>query len=94
MNIEQEYLYATDCQISTLNQMVRRKRTPQYDIARQREICRKMLQVCQETDPLVVSSRGYIGGLFWDRVTNLLISAKSEPEGLTGALNRYMEMGK
>jgi len=95
MKIEQEYLYATDCQLATLDQMAERKRTSQSDLARQRGICRAMLQVCQEIDPLIVQPARYTAtGPHWGRVNEMLANAKKEPEGLSGALDRYIAGAK
>lgn len=91
MKIEQEYLYATDCQLATLDQMAERKRTSKSDVSRQRGICRKMLQVCQEIDPVIVQPARYTAtGPHWGRVNKILEAARKEPEGLVGALDRYI----
>lgn len=91
MKIEQEYLYATDCQLATLNQLAELKRTSKSGLRRQRDICRKMLQVCQEIDPLIIQPARYTAtGPHWGRVNKMLANAKTEPEGLLGALDRYI----
>ena len=95
MKIEQEYLYAAECQLATLEQQCERKSTSKSDLRRQREICQKMLQVCQEIDPLVVQPSQDARGLKqWGRVVDMLAAARTEPEGLSGALDRHIQTAR
>lgn len=91
MKIEQEYLSATETQLATLEQLCERKRSSKGDIFRQRMIVRQMLQVCREIDPLIRRPAQYVAvGLHWGRVLGVLDQAKTEPEGLVGAIDRYI----
>lgn len=93
-----EYVYATEVNLATLSELAELKSTAKYRLARQRSICHKMLQVCQEFaseiewhGPTEVSI-GRKGSC--SRVKEMLENAKSEPEGLAGALDRYIDYCK
>lgn len=48
MNLASEFAYATECNLATLDELLSIRTSSERRIKRQQEICRKMLQVCQE----------------------------------------------
>ena len=46
--LENEYAYATECQLATLSGLLLVKRSPKSEISRQRSICLRMLRVCRD----------------------------------------------
>ena len=86
----QEYFKASEWQLATLEQCYERKSTSKSDKQRQREIVFRMLKVCQEHCG-VLSPRDLLSRFSdWPRVDKLLDGAKQEPEGLSGALDRFI----
>lgn len=45
--LEDEYAYATECNLATLSGLMGRKRSPKCEIDRQTSICAHMLTVCR-----------------------------------------------
>lgn len=48
MNLEEEYYFATECQLATLEQLVERAASSKADIDRQYRICFDMLLICSK----------------------------------------------
>jgi hypothetical protein len=93
MSLEQEYLYATECQLATLEQLCCRKSASKSDKRRHRTIAFNMLKACQEfidVSEIEKRSAGWAVRKSWGRVTDTLWQAKSEPEGLNGAIDRFI----
>jgi hypothetical protein len=85
--LENEYAYATECDLATLGELLSIKSSSQSRCNRQRSICLKMLRVCQEIESkLDLSEYGCKCG----RVKDMLKGAKHEATGIEGALDRYI----
>jgi len=94
VNLATEYATATEYNLATLSELCHLKSSSQSRIRRQTNICRTMLQVCQEyyTDIEFGTCRSDVRTLFArtaPRVHEILKAAKEEPEGLEGALIRW-----
>ena len=47
MTLEDEYAYATECQLATLEVLQMNKSTPKSTLAQQKRICDRMVAVCR-----------------------------------------------
>jgi hypothetical protein len=83
--IEDEYAYATECQLATLSWLAMKRSSPISEITRQRNICYHMLKVCQEHAGNIAWGRRY-----YSRVQDILGDAKND--NLHAALNRFTLM--
>lgn len=88
MTLENEYACATECNLATLGELLCIKSSSQSRCNRQRSICLTMLRVCQEIESKLDLSEF---GCKFGRVRDLLKAAKKEPQGLEGALDRYIQ---
>ena len=86
--LENEYAHATECLLATLSGLMMRKRSLQGEIMRHTNIALRMLRVCEE----------HAGNIAWGnrptrfpRVHDMLEQAKSDPERLDGAVEKFKE---
>jgi len=100
-SIENEYAYSTEVDLATLEELCYLKSSSKSRISRQQSICLRMLNVCAavvrdgETAGETFIDFGSIDkwhpeGRNYQRVYRLLQAAKSEPEGMEGALQRHV----
>jgi len=87
--LEDEYAYATDCQLATLSWLTMRRSSPLSEITRQRNICFHMLKVCQEYASEITWEHGI--RRHYSRVEGILEDAKED--NLFEALNRFTLKG-
>ena len=82
-----EFLYATECNLATLEGLIERKRSAKSEVDRQRSICLRMIRTCRQHDEV-----GGIQGIDkeYPRVSRLLQGGKAEPSGIEGALDRWI----
>jgi hypothetical protein len=85
--IEQEYAYATEINLATLEELVSLKSSSKSRVERQRGICLRMLHVCKAVEAHL-DFRAH--GCRSPRVGKLLEAAKSIPEGIEGALDTFI----
>lgn len=76
--LEDEYVWATDCQLTTLAQLCKSKHTTAGTIARQLHIVEHMLHVCQE----------HSGNTTWT-ATNSRVHRFVQEDNLHGALRDW-----
>lgn len=89
--LDEAFVYATDVNLATLEDLLMVKKTSKSKVRRQRSICLSMLKVCGSA--LLNSTQvrwGYDTHKEFSRVSDLLGS--SEPEAIEGALDRYIFM--
>lgn len=86
--LEDEYAYATECQLATLSWLTMLSRSALSEITRQRNISFHMLKVCQEHESEITwgNRRQHHG-----RVRDILDDAKKD--NLYKALNRFTLKG-
>jgi hypothetical protein len=93
-----DYAYATECQLATLEGLRLRKNTGRGELKRQHSICESMLSVClRERDSLVfvLSSGGDTRHRGMVRVQSIMNAYLSHPAGgVAGALAAYLRMGE
>lgn len=96
--LEDALVTATECNLATLVELCSLSTTSQARIKRQRSICLSMLLNCNN----LVGLYDTLGKLNWTltptggsrrfpRTYELLNSAKSEPENVEGALDRFLQ---
>lgn len=83
--LEDEYAYATECQLATLSQLCMVTRSALSEITRQRGIAEHMLKVCQEHASEITWERGPWRD--FGRVREILDEAREH--GLPHALTRW-----
>ena len=91
-NLEEAYVYATEVNMATLDELAMLKSTSNYRLRRQRDICFKMLYICQSrlVDDAKVDWGTEFHRMNYPRVSEILKDAKTESEGLGGALDRHV----
>lgn len=90
-SLDEAYLYATEVCLATLDELSVLKSSSRARILRQRGICLGMLTVCQST--MVNKAPGIWGtdrNPSFPRVRRYLDAARTQPEGLEGALDQYI----
>lgn len=100
-SIENEYARATEVNLATLEELCYLKSSSKSRISRQQSICLRMLNVCaavvrdgeiagETTMDFGAVDQWHPNGRNYTRVNELLKTAKSEPEGMEGALQRHI----
>ena len=87
--LEDEYAYATECQLATLSWLTMLSKSALSEITRQRNISFHMLKVCQEHESEITWEQGIRKD--FSRVQDLLDDAKND--NLFEALNRWTLKG-
>jgi hypothetical protein len=90
-SLDEAYLYATEVCLATLDELCDLKSSSGSRIRRQRSICLDMLTICQSE--MVNKAPGIWGpdhNPSFPRVQRYLEAAKTQPEGLEGALDQYI----
>lgn len=90
-SLDEAYLYATEVSLATLGELCELKSSSGSRIRRQRSICLGMLTVCQST--MVNKAPGIWGtdhNPSFPRVRRYLDAARTQPDGLEGALDQYI----
>jgi hypothetical protein len=90
-NLDEAYLYATEVNLATLEELCSLASSSQSRIKRQRSICLDMLSICDST------MVGKLPGIWgterqpsFPRLQRLLADAKCQPEGLIGAIDGHI----
>lgn len=73
-SLADEYAYATECQLTTLEGLCAKKSSPKSSLRRHTTIALTMLKVCQEHDSEITWGRGPL--MFFRRVREVLDAAK------------------
>lgn len=91
-SLDEAYLYATEVNLATLDEIWMLGSSSNARKGRQRGICLGMLEICQST---MVSKEPSLWGSdlhpHFSRVQRYLEAAKSHPEGLEGALDAQLQ---
>lgn len=89
-NTEEAFVYFTEANLATLETLCERKRTSMSDLDRQTNICLGMMkQVDGDT-----AARMQLASINVGRVLDMLKQAKKEPEGMAGAVHRFVQGNK
>lgn len=91
-SLDEAYLYATEVNLATLDEIWMLASSSQSRKSRQRNICLGMLEICQSSmvskDPGIWGSEHHKP---FGRVERYLEEAKAHPEGLAGALDQQLQ---
>jgi len=85
-NLVKNIAESAEIDLATLSELVTLKSSSKNRISRQRNICMKALVFCQGLD----IDYGVEPCCRYPRVKEILEGAKSEPEGLSGAVDRWI----
>ena len=86
MKLEEEYFQATNWNLITLDELFTLSRSSKARIKRQKDICYKMLQVCDS-----IQHQIDMNSLVNIYAVSIIADAKKNPKGLKGALDRWMQ---
>src|SRR5579862_4614981 len=90
--LEDEFAYATCCNLATLDELISIKATSKHRIERQRKIALKMLIACKEAESVrtLIESDAKTWSPRYNRVGEIFRVAETAPEGIQGALDAFI----
>lgn len=86
--LEDEYAWATECQLATLSGLCWKRSSPKCEITRQRNIAFHMLKICQEHAGNITWERGP-----WNKDYSRVRDILDDGDSLYEALNRFTLKG-